>query len=337
MAMLLYWPVSISMNAYQKEQGTEENKENSTMSSKRPRKLSIIAIIIVGCWSLLLQSRSIPLQEGKWSETKYQGSNKATMDAYAYAQSFPNIDRRLLFVHIPKTAGSTMEIDVAVGQDSNLTWGKCMFVDGASGCPTLGDARYSFGQPGKTMRSYWHVPVHYFPLFDYNPYDADTFAVIRHPIDRAVSEYHYICSRGLPGTRRLCNDMERFILKGLNPKEAKNFVYPRAQYHWISQHDFIVGPFETRTVDHILQMEDMSPYFEQLVTAFGLRHLHWPIAQRNDATRLNITKVTEQLPGNLSTTICKYPYVVDDLALWNSSASGRDLFSKAKFGYLCKG
>ena len=249
-----------------------------------------------------------------------------------------------VFPRYPK--GSTMEMDVALGQDKQLTWGKCMFLNGASGCPRRTDAKYRFGRPTKTLPPYWHVPVHYFPLYNYNPYDADTFAVIRHPVDRAVSEYQYVCvredhPRKKGDEKQLCKNMTNFILTGLDPKEAKNFVYPRADYHWISQRDFIVGPFETRTVDHILQMEDMSPHFEHLVTAFRLSHLHWP-AHRNNAAprlnaalRLNSTKAAE-LPGNLSTDICNYPYVVDDLALWNNSASGRDLFSKAKYGYLCK-
>jgi hypothetical protein len=292
----------------------------------------LISIIIVTCWSFVIQERNFPL----WTANNQE--SKATLEAYSYAQSFSNIDRRLLFVHIPKTAGSTMEMDVALGQDKQLTWGKCMFLDGLRGCPWRTDPKYRFGRPMETLLPYWHIPVHYFPLNNYNPYDADTFAVIRHPVDRAISEYRYTCTRGTPSQRgmELCKNETNFILIGLNPKEAKNFVYPRADYHWISQRDFIVGPFETRTVDHILQMEDMSPHFEQLVTAFGLSHLHWPLHRNNAALSLSSRKAAE-LPGNLSTTICKYPYVVDDLALWNNSAPGRDLFPKAKYGHLCKG
>jgi hypothetical protein len=291
----------------------------------------LIAMIIVTCWSLVIQEKTVLL----WTDNNEE--SKATAAAYSYAQSFSNIDRRLLFVHIPKTAGSTMEMDVALGQDKQLTWGKCMFLDGLRGCPWRRDAKYRFGRPLQTLPPYWHIPVHYFPLYNYNPYDADTFAVIRHPVDRAVSEYYYTCTRGTPRQRgkELCKNMTNFILTGLDPKEAKNFVYPRADFHWISQHDFIVGPFETRTVDHIMQMEDMSPHFEQLAAAFGLSHLHWPVARKNAAPSLNSTKAAE-LPKKLSNKICEYPYVVDDLLLWNNSAAGRDLFPKAKYGHLCK-
>jgi hypothetical protein len=48
----------------------------------------------------------------------------------------------------------------------------------------------------------------------------------------------------------LCR-LASFILTWTRSKGSKNFVYPRADYHWISQSDFIVGPFETRTVDHL--------------------------------------------------------------------------------------
>jgi hypothetical protein len=66
------------------------------------------------------------------------------VEAYSYAQRCSNIDRRLLFVHIPKTAGSTME-DVVFKQGKNLTWGRCMFVDGTKGCPRLQYPKYRFG------------------------------------------------------------------------------------------------------------------------------------------------------------------------------------------------
>ncbi len=85
--------------------------------------------------------------------------------------------------------------DVAFKQDKNITWGRCMFMDGTKGCPRVTDSKYRFGRPGKELAPYWHVPVHYFPLDNYNPYHADTFAVIRHPVDRAVSEYHMRCTR----------------------------------------------------------------------------------------------------------------------------------------------
>jgi hypothetical protein len=132
--------------------------------------------------------------------------------------------------------------------------------------------------------------------------------------------------------------MTDFILNAMNPEQAQNFVFPRDDYHWISQHDFIVGPFETRTVDYILQMEEMSPHFEKLVTAFGLPHLYWPTARENAApSSLNATRTkAAQLPGNLGTAICKYPYVIDDLLLWKNSTPGRDLSSKTKYGHLCK-
>jgi hypothetical protein len=296
-----------------------------------PAELKLLVAIIIVAWcSLILQEQNVKNQ-GRTGPDPTGKVVNSTVEAYSYAQSFSNIDRRLLFVHIPKTAGTTVEHEVAGRQDKNLTWGKCMFLDGKNGCPRVKDEKFRFSQPNRFHPAYWHVPVHYFPLHNYNPYDADTFTVIRHPVDRAVSEYHFECRAKKP----LCNNMTDFILTGLNPKDAKNFVFPRADYHWISQRDFIVGPFETRTVDYILQMEEMSPYFEQVVAAFGLPHLHWPTKKLNAApSSLNRTKAAE-LPGNLAASICKYPYAVNDLALWKNSTPGRDLFSKTKYGHIC--
>jgi hypothetical protein len=315
-----------------------------TMRSPAGLKRVLTILILVACWSLIIQTFSF---RHLWTPPNNQDSQQlmntiqtqAIAEAYSYAQSFSNIDRRLLFVHIPKTAGSTMETEVALGQDRNLTWGRCMFLDGTMGCSSVKDEKLRFVPSANPPPPYWHIPVHYFPLHDYNPYHADTFAIIRHPVDRAVSEYHYICTRGWlrsKGRLNQCKNMTNFILDAMNPMKAKNFYFPRDGYHWISQYDLIVGPFETRTVDHILQMEDMSPHFERMATAYGLPHLHWPVHRINSAPSSNSTKLAE-LPGNLSTTICKYPYVIDDLALWNNSASGRDLFPKAKYGHMCKG
>ncbi len=157
--------------------------ENGNRSSKRTRK-ELIAIIIVGCCSLLVQVGNVQL----WTDNNQE--SKATVEAYKYAQSFSNIDRRLLFVHIPKTAGSTMKTYVAFGPDRNLAWGGCMFLDGTQGCSSVKDAKYRFGRPMETLPPYvyWHVPVVYY--FNLDPNHAATFAVIRHPVDRAAGEYH---------------------------------------------------------------------------------------------------------------------------------------------------
>jgi hypothetical protein len=211
------------------------------MLTKRARKLwTAIIIVACCCWSLVVLVRGWSLVGQGWSLDVVQERNrtdnnqeskaKATVEAYTYAQSFIDIDRRLLFVHIPKTAGSTMEIDVALGQDRNLTWGECMFLSGASGCPVVRDAKNRFGRAKNSLPSYWHVPVHYFALHSYNPYDADTFAVIRHPVDRVVSEYQYVCRRvdhprKKASEKRLCKNMTSFIESGLNPKETKNFAF----------------------------------------------------------------------------------------------------------------
>jgi hypothetical protein len=205
-------------------------------------------------------------------------SSFATLDAYSYAQSFSSLDRWLLFAHIPKTAGSTMEINVA--KQGNLTWGRCMFLDGVRGCPLVNEAKNRFGLPTKEpLAPYWHIPVHYSPIHNFNPYNAaETFAVIRHPVDRAVSEYQYMCTRDIglrEHAKKRCTNMTDFILNRLDRKNANNFEPPFGTFfHWISQRDFIVGPFGTRTVDYILPMEGMSPSFERLATAFGLPELH---------------------------------------------------------------
>jgi hypothetical protein len=94
----------------------------------------------------------------------------------------------------------------------------------------------------KRASEWWSSSI---PLGNCNPYQADMFAAIRHPVDQPVSEYHYRCTRGSErgaDRKHQCKNVTSFILNAANPKQANNFDFPRDGFHWISQRDFIVGP-----------------------------------------------------------------------------------------------
>jgi hypothetical protein len=137
--------------------------------------------------------------------------------------------RRLEFVHIPKTAGTSIEN--AMSTQLNGRWGVCHFFDqqtsvraskGSLSCPPPPQPHprrhnddndnnsnahgYGLYLPYKEFGSriapqftngceLWHVPSWLYTdrLPDaYNPYaDADLFTVIRNPYDRIISEYYW--------------------------------------------------------------------------------------------------------------------------------------------------
>ena len=139
-----------------------------------------------------------------------------------YSRSIKDTKRKLLFVHIPKTAGTTIE-EVG-GLQAKLAWGSCLFnhrpkrsgnvcqyPPGQFEWPTrIGyeylffcvygcyGARETHGMRFPSLPScrYWHLPPQLFPIKGINPYEgADLFAVVRDPYDRLISEFYYICRR----------------------------------------------------------------------------------------------------------------------------------------------
>mmetsp|Transcript_54765 Transcript_54765/g.127499 ORF Transcript_54765/g.127499 Transcript_54765/m.127499 type:complete len:232 (-) Transcript_54765:80-775(-) len=84
-------------------------------------------------------------------------------------------DEKLLFLHIPKNAGSVIE-DVAHAK--GIRWGKYMDLDDCH----MGDGN---------CWAKWHEPPALMAAINIYT-DAKVFCVVRNPYERAVSEYKYI-------------------------------------------------------------------------------------------------------------------------------------------------
>jgi Sulfotransferase family len=135
------------------------------------------------------------------------------------ARSCPHADGksvcRLEFVHIPKTAGTAIEVAAVL---ANQTWSVCHWREQFRlgprrkiyTCPPRGQRRrrsegppllafqqqHSNGQKKVIKTSPWHLPPIFYhgqTQFPRNPYagnDAVLFTVVRNPYDRAISEYY---------------------------------------------------------------------------------------------------------------------------------------------------
>ena len=118
------------------------------------------------------------------TETASDNSNNVPKLNRCAVNTLPAKRRKLEFVHITKTGGSSMEF---AASRAGINWGVCHYARMKSlGCtsPDL--------DPGY-QASPWHVPPKYLTSSPsrQNPYvQADLFTVIRNPYSRFVSEFH---------------------------------------------------------------------------------------------------------------------------------------------------
>lgn len=187
-----------------------------------------------------------------------------------YLDSIKNFDRPLTLLHIPKTAGTAMEVAASA---SKLHWGSCLF----NHKPKRGSCNYQGNQLWPMRIGWWHLPLHAFPLAQTDPYqDAQAFAVTRTVWDRLVSEFYYICTLTDKDWRpNTCDQgrlydkeyMNEWISRKLNQSESD---YLLDNGHFTPQWEFLVAPHQVRRVDYVLQLDKVSQQFPRLVDAFGL-------------------------------------------------------------------
>ncbi|KAL7472537.1 hypothetical protein ACHAXS_012914 [Conticribra weissflogii] len=210
--------------------------------------------------------------------------------------SIPNVNN-LEFIHITKTGGTSIERSAA---RAGIAWGKCKFKKDTdcqfppsyqgpdashhdSGIKQLSTECLEHKDsvprhcPPIHMRSWecrsiysvpWHCPPTKFRN-GINPFDASkTFAVVRNPYDRLISEYYYR-NRG-----------RKFIEVRNTPQYFNQWVNETMEFirihgsdnigHCIPMHEFTHDPEGNQIVDHILHLENISAEFPELMKLYGL-------------------------------------------------------------------
>lgn len=198
----------------------------------------------------------------------------------------PLTKKDLLFVHIPKNAGTSIEKTAA---SEGLNWGYCLFEsnkkkkkkarsNNPSICPTENElSTIIHEKPLETNSPYWHYPVQYLPKNIQRLYKSATlFAVVRNPYERFISEYYYICSV-YKNVFRAChadpNDatlLNQVLVKQFNKvkqcKRKNTECYYMMGGHFIPQYDFIFDAYGNRMVDHVLHFENIEEEFDELMS-----------------------------------------------------------------------
>jgi len=147
---------------------------------------------------------------------------------------------KLEFVHIPKTAGSSIESTY-----SDFGWGR------ERSRKEIADI---LGEDFEHPCSFYHNP---FIIEDIYP-GVDRFCVMRDPIDRLVSHYKWV---GFPDHTRLFNDiLTVWFTEDVpeNPFHHDNHLCP--QIYFIEKCRYIL-PFHTveTSLNHLLRLYDIEP------------------------------------------------------------------------------
>jgi len=173
----------------------------------------------------------------------------------------------LLFIHIPKSAGTAIEdvsVEHGVQWGRNFVWGLVMMPDG-SYCNA------------------YHVPPRYFT----NPgqvYTAsNAFCVTRHPYDRAVSEYKYLLSVDWGKNASAVYEKEPCTKDGLNYflQQTLQRVLRGNRYvndcHMIPQYEYAWG-IDRQWCNEMIRIEDFPQAFNDLMHKY---EFEWKMTEDN--------------------------------------------------------
>lgn len=164
-----------------------------------------------------------------------------------YKENFENSEK-LMFIHIPKTAGTSVE---TYAKTHNIKWGR----------------HVKYPRPVKKVSApYWHIPPKYFNRNN-SPYKGKIlFAIVRNPYERIISEYKYR-NEIFPKNKKNVNK------KNVNKKNLNEFIhnaeiiYDKNNFcfdgHLLPQNEFVDSKTE------ILKIENLDKEFSNLMKKYN--------------------------------------------------------------------
>ncbi|CAK9036199.1 unnamed protein product [Durusdinium trenchii] len=219
---------------------------------------------------------------------------------YSPGESEKDLKGCLSFIHIPKTMGGSIELarlraagllwtntNYCLGrleaaghhrEEPGAQWGTCDANIPCSHVQVNEHHGMHCSQPdlfNDTWCSAWHFPPSFDPqLVSYYADICDSFCVVRHPLDRFISQYRYwrkVAPREGPG---FCSaeQLELFAMKGL----AKQLNLLAEDCHLVPQvyYAFQDGnPQSKRICRHVLNMTDAAEQFPKLMQRYGLENV----------------------------------------------------------------
>lgn len=150
--------------------------------------------------------------------------------------------KRLKFLHIPKTAGTSIE---ETAHAHGINWG--MFDD-----TFKKNHRESLGDP-------WHLPLHFLSNYEELLATYDFFTVVRNPWDLVRSEvgWYWRCENKTPNAADLNDVIHRFL------------SMEHRHGHWCPQTNYVYHN-DKPLIKHVLRYEDLPHAFDKLMSEYGL-------------------------------------------------------------------
>eukprot|EP01084_Bolivina_argentea_P137185 241609_1 len=227
-----------------------------------------------------------------------------------YQDKMMNNDKKLLLMHIPKTAGNSLEM---AALNANIKWGKKIEITKSplliqEMCQKMNICNTPFGLhhvPIRKFIEYFENIKHihnglnntiYEYLMDiydkyYNLNNVNYFCVIRNPYNRVISEYQYSLYYQHPrhnlaeynwskyfydrNTECSANAINFFIqntIKKIKSLQNNNesFEYCYKGCHWISQYEYIFDQNGNQICKHIIHLENIEKEFYELLRLYDL-------------------------------------------------------------------
>lgn len=197
----------------------------------------------------------------------------------------------LEFVHITKTGGTSIELAAA---KSGIAWGMCKFL----ACPPLEKAVLHDKKEWacKLETAPWHCPPRHLERPMYK--GSKTFAIVRNPYDRIISEYYFKHSFA-KNTVDTPARLNSWISKQLESVSRKGVCWDG---HCIPMHQYTHDSEGNQIVDHVLRLEHLGKELPALLSGYGLDEIQLDEKKhksgREEGSVLNVTHLTER-------TICQ--------------------------------
>ena len=192
----------------------------------------------------------------------------------------------LTFIHIPKNAGGSIQSarlrshgikgphDKVCPKEKNkkpthpkgFLWGGCD--------PVLNSIHT---KPGCNK---WHLPPAWDePLRAYYTENCDSFCVVRHPLDRFVSQYVYWYGRRYNLTNCSSEHLEKFAKESFAANATAQDCHLIPQVFYVFEEG---KPEKPPICRHVLNMSSINVDFPQLMKQYGLENVKLPHEKTHD-------------------------------------------------------
>merc|ERR1712228_751872 len=174
--------------------------------------------------------------------------------------------KELNFIHIPKTAGSSIE-NAAFAQ--NIKYSQYAMSRNNENTKRIYDHYINkTAHPNCTIHSPYHIPPRYF-LQNFTYYDKsryDLFCIVRNPFSRILSEYVYQNKKTINCS--ISKDEFNQNLTDLMDHCQKKICCQ--DFHLLPQYEYVYDSDGSQLCDHVLHFENLKNEFDALMMTYGL-------------------------------------------------------------------